>query len=448
MRETDILIAGGGLAGSTAAAMLGRAGYDVTLVDPHEPYPPDFRAEKIDGTQAAILRKTGIADAVLRAATLDGESWVARYGRLVEKRPGDQHGILYDTMVNAVRGEIPPGVPFIRGKVNDIATSAERQSITLSTAEEISARLVVVANGLNIGLRHRLGMARHDISKCHSIMLGFDLVPAGRAAFPFPALTYYGERPADRTAYITLFPIAGRMRANLCVYRPMDDPWLREFRASPRAALDALMPGLAKIAGAYDIVGDVKIRPADLYVTQTVRQAGVVLIGDAFATSCPAAGTGTGKVFTDVAQLCGVHIPRWLATGGMGADKIAAFYDDPVKQAYDAHSAHKAFHLRSLTVEPGVLWGARRLARFAVRTASGVVRDLRRAGSEAKQQQARLRDGTGEQGIPDLKNSNYSNNLNNEVMPNESLYRRFHQELRDFGRQGADRAGHHHQERP
>ena len=78
MRQTDILIAGGGLAGSTAAAMLGRAGHAVVLVDPHSVYPPDFRAEKIDGTQAAILRKTGLADAVLRAATLDGESWVAR----------------------------------------------------------------------------------------------------------------------------------------------------------------------------------------------------------------------------------------------------------------------------------------------------------------------------------------------------------------------------------
>ena len=61
------------------------------------------------------------------------------------------------------------------------------------------------------------------------------------------------------------------------------------------------------------------------------RQAGVVLVGDAFAHTCPVTGTGTDKVFTDVAQLCNVHIPAWLATEGMGVDKIAAFYDDPVK---------------------------------------------------------------------------------------------------------------------
>jgi 2-polyprenyl-6-methoxyphenol hydroxylase-like FAD-dependent oxidoreductase len=377
MRAVDIVIAGGGLAGSTAAAMLGRAGYTVALVDPHEVYPPDFRAEKLDAAQAAILGKTGIADAVLRAATPDGACWVARFGRVVDRRPQSQWGILYDNLVNTIRAEIPQSVNFIPGKVTDIATSDERQSVTLASGEEISARLVVVANGLNIGLRHKLGLSRRDISKCHSIMLCFDLVPAGRPAFPFPAMTYYGETPSDRTAYITLFPIGQAMRANLCVYRGMDDPWLREFRESPRATLEAIMPGLAKIAGAYDVAGALKIRPADLYVTEGVKP-GVLLVGDAFATSCPAAGTGTGKVFTDVERLCNVYIPRWFASAGMGADKIAAFYDDPEKRAYDAHSAHKAFHLRSLTIDRSFAWTARRWGRFLMRGAIGMARNLSR----------------------------------------------------------------------
>ena len=391
MRQTDILIAGGGLAGSAAAAVLGRAGYGVVLADPHKTYPPDFRAEKLDGAQVAMLRKTGLAEAVLRAATLDGESWVARFGRLIEKRPGDQHGILYDTLVNTIRGEIPPGVDVIDAKVADVAVSAERQTVTLSTGEEISARLVVVANGLNIGLLHKLGMARHDISKTHSIMLGFDLVPAGSASFSFPALSYYGERAADRAAYITLFPIGSTMRANLSVYRGMDDPWLRQFREAPRETLMALMPGLASITGAFDVAGFVKIRPADLYVTSGWRKGGVVLIGDAFATSCPAAGTGTGKVFTDVERLCNEHIPRWFATPGMDADKIAAFYQDPVKRAYDTHSAEKAFFLRALTIEPGLAWTARRWARFAVGVARNTVRTVRK-GFVARMKRSAIRE--------------------------------------------------------
>ena len=373
MRQTDIAIAGGGLAGSLAAAMLGRAGYGVMLIDPHPVYPPDFRCEKLDGAQSKVLRRTGIADAVLRSATFDGQTWIARFGRLLEKRPGDQHGIMYDTLVNAIRAQIPAGVDFVPDKVMDVA----------ATAEPVSARLVVVANGLNVGLRHKLGMEKQELSKGHSIMLGFDLVPAGRAAFSFPGMTYYAEHPRDRTAYITLFPIGDTMRANLSCYRDMDDPWLSAFRHAPRDTLKALMPGLQKIVGDFDVAGPVKIRPVDLYMTTGLQKPGVVLVGDAFATSCPGAGTGAGKALVDVERLCNAHVPRWLETPGMGADKIAAYYADPVKQAYDKFAIAKAFWLKSMSIDPGMTWAARRWVRFIARFVLGKLREHRTPVAQA-----------------------------------------------------------------
>ena len=70
--------------------------------------------------------------------------------------------------------------------------------------------------------------------------------------------------------------------------------------------------------GDFTVTGFVQVRPVDLYVTKGYRQNGVVLVGDAFSSSCPAAGTGARKVVVDVERLCNVHIPRWLAWGALG----------------------------------------------------------------------------------------------------------------------------------
>ena len=377
MRYTDIAIIGGGLAGSTAAAMLGRAGISAVMIDPHETYPADFRVEKLSGqVQVERFQRTGIAGSVLRRATFSGENWIARFGHLLDKAPSRQFNILYDSLVNAIRDEIPDTVERIWTKAVSIETSQERQRIELANDETISARLVVLANGLNVGLRHQLGIIRKVISACHSITMGFDVAPAGRNAFDFPALTYFSERPSDRIPYLTLFPIGTGMRANLFVYRSFDDPWLREFRRAPAETLNAALPRLKRITGAFDIIGEVKIRPVDLYVNDSSHQPGVVLAGDAFATSCPAAGTGCDKVFTDVERLCNVHIPQWLASDGMDANKIAAFYADPVKRACDEWSAAKAFGFRSVSIATSPYWTAQRWARFTAWSTQGLLRRL------------------------------------------------------------------------
>ena len=173
------------------------------------------------------------------------------------------------------------------------------------------------------------------------------------------------------------------MRANFMVYREMTDPWLSRFRQAPEQSMRAMMPGLQRMMGDFTVNGPVKIRPADLCVTEGHIQPGIVLVGDAFSTSCPAAGTGTTKVFTDVERLCNVHVPRWFATPGMGADKIAAFYDDPVKQACDADSAARAFYVRSISIDAGILWQARRWGKFVGQSGRGAARRVQRLFADA-----------------------------------------------------------------
>ena len=167
------------------------------------------------------------------------------------------------------------------------------------------------------------------------------------------------------------------MRANLFVYRDMDDPWLREMRRHGEEALFTVLPRLRALTSDVE-VSDVKIRPVDLYVSKGYRQAGIVLVGDAFATSCPAAGTGCNKVLTDVERLCNLHVPRWLATPGMDREKIAAFYDDEVKVACEKYCLDKAFYLRAMSTESALSWRARRAAKFLAHLGKGT---LRRAGA-------------------------------------------------------------------
>src|SRR6185295_1539007 len=121
-------IIGGGLAGSTAAAMLGRAGIQTIMVDPHPVYPFDFRVEKLSGDdQLARFFRTGIAESVLRSATHDGENWIARFGYLLDRKPSRQYGIMYDALIKAIRAEIRSPAEMAFAKVTDVSTSAERQ---------------------------------------------------------------------------------------------------------------------------------------------------------------------------------------------------------------------------------------------------------------------------------------------------------------------------------
>jgi 2-polyprenyl-6-methoxyphenol hydroxylase-like FAD-dependent oxidoreductase len=365
------------MAGSTAAAMLAQRGIDAVMVDPHAVYPADFRCEKLDQSQLALLAKTEVGGHLLGAATVSSELWVARRGRVVDRLASRQVDAAYDTMVNAMRRGIGGSVAVILGKCAGLATTEKRQVVALAGGEEISARLVVLANGLNSALRQNLGLKRHDISPAHSIAVGFDITPRGRSRFDFRALTYYPERTDERIAYLSLFPIGGAMRANLFVYRDLRDPWLKALRDNPVPTLLAAMPGLLRVAGPFSVSSFVHVRPADLYITTGARKPGLVVVGDAYATTCPAAGTGLNRVLTDVERLVNHHIPGWLATPGMGRDKIAAFYADPVKRGTDAWSLDRAFYVRAISTEETLLWRTRRHLRSIKQHGRGMIHAIR-----------------------------------------------------------------------
>src|SRR5262249_5009545 len=162
---------------------------------------PEFRCEKLDASQVELLRKTGLAEPVLRNATLDGEVTIARNGRFLETKTSARYGIVYDTLVNAIRAQVPSSVAQVQAKVIGVANGADRQMLTLSNGEELSARLVVMANGLHPGLAQSLGIERRIVGRCHTMAIGFDLRPVHRAGVGFKALTFFPEKVSHGVSY-------------------------------------------------------------------------------------------------------------------------------------------------------------------------------------------------------------------------------------------------------
>lgn len=360
----DVAIVGGGLSGSMAAGMLGKSGYSVAVIDPNESYPDEFRCEKFGAGHLKSIDRTSFRDALMAVATTNQGPLIARKGRVVERSPYVEYGINYVDFVNVFRKAVPSGVERFTAKVMEVTTSETVQHLSLSDKRELDARLVIMANGLNLGLREQLGMTRRELSPTHSITIGFDIEPIGREEFDFRAITYFGEDPAHRVGYITIFPIGTRRRVNLFVYRDLKDPWLRKLRDTPVDALSEVLPHLESVIGTYRVSTPVKIRPIDLYRSENYLVPGVVLTGDACGTACPAAGTGAMKAFVDVERLCNVYVPRWLSTPGMGIEKISEYYEDPEKLASDARSLELAFHYRDLAVKDGLPWKLRRAGRY------------------------------------------------------------------------------------
>jgi 2-polyprenyl-6-methoxyphenol hydroxylase-like FAD-dependent oxidoreductase len=371
--DFDVVVIGAGAAGSSAASALARDGHRVAIVDFREHTPPEFRAEKIGQPQVDFFESFGLGEAACRQLTPFSGVWVHRFGRIVERVVQNEYASPYADLVNALRAALPPAVVEVIGRVTDVETSADRQRLRLADGHLLTARLLVVATGLGDTIRSKLGIRKIETSPAHSFALGFDIANPIED-YPFPSLVWVDEG-RSKLCYLTVFPMAGRLRGNIFGYHAPNDPWVMRFRKSPTEGLSDLLPRLERRFPKMLVEGPVQTRPTDIIEVEGHRQPGVVLIGDAFFVTCPSTGTGMAKALNDVDRLR-THVAEWLATPGMATEKITRFYDDDRKISVDAHSRAMALHERAIRMDGGLAWALKRVRRQVFRRGAYRLRDM------------------------------------------------------------------------
>lgn len=162
----DVLIVGGGVAGSTLAILLGRAGFSVELLEMSQ-----FPREKPCGeglmpAGVSVLERLGLAEAAGGApfygvryhfGVYTAESRFPRargvpaYGRGQRRKHLDR--VLFEAAMRT------PGVQaHTRTRVDGPLLESGRVVGALANGQLLRARLVIAADGVNSRIRHRLGL--------------------------------------------------------------------------------------------------------------------------------------------------------------------------------------------------------------------------------------------------------------------------------------------------
>lgn len=352
-RNYDVLIIGGGIAGSVAAWSFSRSGLSVALIDERDMAAPFFRAERISSLAIRELTKFGLGEIIDRVALPLPDTAVIKGSKVERISEEVDFSIPLWTLVNEIRDELKSGgkVDFISDQVDQANTGPAMQSVHLKkSGEEITGKLLVVATGVSTVFLKMIGVSREIISKNHSSTFGFDIEPGEKLNLPASSATVrICKHDAD---YMNIFPTQeGGHRANLFTYWPAGDARQREFlKGDSTAVLKRLAPKLMELTGEFEIKGPIDCGSVSVMKSTNFRRPGFVLIGDAYGRICPCAGRGINKVISDVQALEGL-VPKWIEENAdLTPELLDSYYHDNKREAFEEWVFEESLTLRERIV--------------------------------------------------------------------------------------------------
>jgi 2-octaprenyl-6-methoxyphenol hydroxylase len=313
--DVDVLIAGGGLNGTTLALALASGGLTVALVDPA---PPGVREGEFDGrsyalalTSQRLLKVLGVwakvaanAQPILEIKVTDGRAgegpspFVLEFDHAeIEEGPMGymmEDRFLRRALLDAIAAS--PTITQIEGTVTDHRADEGSVSAELADGRSLRARMIVGSDGKTSPTAARAGIRRQGWGYGQTA-----LVCAIAHELPHNGVAHQFFMPPGPLA---ILPLPGNRssivwsenEANAARIQSLDDA----------AYLDVLRPRFGDFLGDISLAGKRWTYPLALSMTQSFVGPRLALLGDAAHAMHPIAGQGLNAGLKDVAALAEV----------------------------------------------------------------------------------------------------------------------------------------------
>jgi len=344
--STQILVIGGGPAGSTAATLLAREGFDVTLVE-RDFFPRYHIGESLLPSCLEILELTGAREKIEAYGfqrkgggyfAWGKDSWVLDFAPL-----------RYPYSFQVVRSEFDhlllehaksQGVKVFEGReIRSLAFDGERprsaiwsQVVGGSDTGNISFDYLVDASGRAgvIAMRYLKNRRYHNAFQ--NVAIWGYWTGAGRMSFAPEGAIANGAVPDGWLWGIPLHN--GTMSVGLVLHKTTFKEKRQEFDSLEQIYLDAIdsCPLIADLVKSGKLVTDMRTEQDYSYIAESLTGPGYFLVGDAACFIDPLLSTGV-HLATHSALLCAASIASTLR-GEVTERQAMAFFEQSYRQTY------------------------------------------------------------------------------------------------------------------